>query len=108
MGKEEFSLRQTGWRLESGEERTEKSVVFVNFVKLGKLGPSSPSLTEFVNFRVFYPISYGIYELTRKIVRFYESTREFDNHTPQSGNDHGLYEFFLQKNQINLCRTHTY
>jgi hypothetical protein len=35
--------------------------------------------TEFNCFRVFNPILHVIYELTRKIVRFYESTRDFDN-----------------------------
>jgi hypothetical protein len=46
-------------------------MVFVNSIELGKLGsslPSSPSLTKFTNFQVFYPISHGISELTRKIV----------------------------------------
>jgi hypothetical protein len=65
-------------------------IVFVNFLKLGKLGPSSPSspsLTEFTDFRVFYPILHGISELTCKIVRFYESTREFNNHDRISKKD---------------------
>ena len=49
-------------------------MVFVNSIELGKLGsslpslPSSLSLTKFTNFQVFYPISHGISELTRKIV----------------------------------------
>jgi hypothetical protein len=58
-----------------------------NFVNLGKLGPSLPSLTNFnriwpslLIFKFFYPISHVISVLTRKIIRFYESTCEFDNH----------------------------
>jgi len=91
-GKWRIFVRLTGWRGEDWEQ-WEDSIVFDNFVKLGKLGPSLPSwpsltdfnrvwlnLTEFTDFRVFYPISHDIPELTRKIVRFYESTHEFDNH----------------------------
>jgi hypothetical protein len=36
-------------------------------------------LTKFDGFRVFNPILHVIYMLTRKIIWFYESTRDFDN-----------------------------
>ena len=74
--------RQTRWR---GLRFWEEWIDFVNFFEVGK--PSLTdfnqvwlSLTEFTDFRVCYPISHYISELTRKIGRFYESTREFDNH----------------------------
>jgi len=50
---------------------------FCNFCQTRKLDPSLmswPSLTEFAN-----PMLHVIYNLTRKIVRFYDSTRDFDN-----------------------------
>ena len=83
-GKGGIFVRLTGWRGEDWEQ-WEDSIVFDNFVKLGKLGPSLPSLTdfnrvwlsltEFPDFRVFYPISHDIPELTHKIVWFYTILR---------------------------------
>jgi hypothetical protein len=38
-----------------------------------------PGLTDFTGFRVLNPILHVLYVLTRKIVQFYESKRDFDN-----------------------------
>ena len=49
------------------------------FTELTEFDQVWSSLTEFDHFRVFNSILHVICELTRKIVRFYESTRDFDN-----------------------------
>jgi hypothetical protein len=47
--------------------------------KIGVSLPILPSLTDFTGFWVFSLILHVRYILTRKIVRFYESTRNFNN-----------------------------
>jgi hypothetical protein len=55
-------------------------LIFSNSVNSDRVYRVWSILTEFTDFWIYYPISHYISELTRKIRRFYESTREFDNH----------------------------
>ena len=54
-------------------------IKLVNSVRFYRVDRVWPSLVEFDHFRVFNSILHVICELTRKIVWFYESTRDFDN-----------------------------
>ena len=58
------------------------SVKLVNSVRVHLVYRVWLSLTEFTGFRVFNLILHVIYMLTRKIIRFYESTRDFNNLVP--------------------------
>ena len=49
------------------------------FTEFDRFRTSLPILSKFDRFRVFNSISHVIYMLTRKIIRFYESTHDFDN-----------------------------
>ena len=68
-------------------------LILLNSVNSVRVHRVWPILTEFASFRVFYLISHSICVLTRKIVWFYESTHEFDNHGHNNPTESHVIDF---------------